>query len=87
MCTKWGKILVLKQLNVGKNSVILPIYTNILRDRAQPGLRYVQANAILENMLLGGKFQKLSLMERQHILEILLIEIRGRMMEEYLKSL
>lgn len=48
----------------------------------QPGLRYAQANAIVENMLLDGKFQNLSIMERQHILERLLNEIRGRMMEE-----
>ncbi|MBE5888367.1 MAG: ATP-binding protein [Lachnospiraceae bacterium] len=48
----------------------------------QPGLRYAQANAIVENMLLDGKFQNLSVMERQHILERLLNEIRGRMMEE-----
>ena len=48
----------------------------------QPGLRYAQANAIVENMLLDAKFQKLSAKERQRILERLLNEIRGRMMED-----
>ena len=48
----------------------------------QPGMRYAQANAIVENMLLDAKFQKLSIQERQRILERLLNEIRGRMMED-----
>ena len=48
----------------------------------QPGMRYAQANAIVENMLLDAKFQELSAQERQRILERLLNEIRGRMMEE-----
>ena len=48
----------------------------------QPGMRYAQANAIVENMLLDAKFQELSIQERQCILERLLNEIRGRMMED-----
>ena len=48
----------------------------------QPGLRYAQANAIVENLLLDEKFQKLSAEERQTILERLQSEIRGRMMED-----
>lgn len=48
----------------------------------QPGMRYAQANAIVENMLLDAKFQELSVGERQRILERLLNEIRGRMMED-----
>lgn len=48
----------------------------------QPGMRYAQANAIVENMILDAKFQELSIQERQHILERLLNEIRGRMMED-----
>lgn len=48
----------------------------------QPGMRYAQANAIVENMLLDVKFQELSVKERQRILERLLSEIRGRMMED-----
>lgn len=48
----------------------------------QPGMRYAQANAIVENLLLDARFQELSIEERQRILERLLNEIRGRMMEE-----
>ena len=48
----------------------------------QPGMRYAQANAIVENILLDAKFQELSIQERQRILERLLNEIRGRMMED-----
>lgn len=48
----------------------------------QPGLRYAQANAIVENLLLDAKFVELSIIDRQRILERLLNEIRGRMMEE-----
>lgn len=48
----------------------------------QPGMRYAQANAIVENLLLDARFQELSVLERQRILERMLNEIRGRMMEE-----
>ncbi len=48
----------------------------------QPGMRYAQANAIVENLLLDAKFRELSIVERQRILERLLNEIRGRMMED-----
>ena len=48
----------------------------------QPGMRYAQANAIVENILLDEKFQELSASERKRILERLLNEICGRMMEE-----
>jgi len=48
----------------------------------QPGMRYAQASTIVENILLDAKFQELSAKERQIILERLLNEIRGRMMED-----
>ncbi len=48
----------------------------------QPGMRYAQANAIVSNLLLDAKFAELSVVERNRILERLLSEIRGRMMEE-----
>ena len=48
----------------------------------QPGMRYAQAEAIVENLLLDTEFQELSAKERQRILERLLSEIRGRMMED-----
>ena len=49
---------------------------------SQPGLRYAQASAIVENLLLDEKFKELSINDRQRILRRLLSEIRGRMMEE-----
>ncbi|HAR79993.1 MAG TPA: ATPase [Succinivibrionaceae bacterium] len=48
----------------------------------QPGMRYAQAEVIVENMLLDAEFQKLSAQERQLFLDRLLSEIRGRMMED-----
>ena len=48
----------------------------------QPGLRYAQAEAIVENLLLDEKFQELNIQKRTRILERLLSEIRGRMMED-----
>ena len=49
---------------------------------SQPGLRYAQASATVENLLLDEKFKELSINDRKRILERLLSEIRGRMMEE-----
>ena len=60
--------------DVNKKSTVVVI--------TQPGMRYAQANAIVENMLLDSKFQELSIKERQRILDRLLSEISGRMMEE-----
>lgn len=48
----------------------------------QPGLRYAQAEAIVENLLLDEKFQELDVQKRTRILERLLSEICGRMMED-----
>ena len=48
----------------------------------QPGLRYAQAEAIVESILLDERFQELSARDRKRILDRLLSEIRGRMMEE-----
>ncbi|MBR1651681.1 MAG: AAA family ATPase [Lachnospiraceae bacterium] len=48
----------------------------------QPGMRYAQAEAITSNILLDSEFQELSIKERQRILDRLLSEIRGRMMED-----
>jgi len=48
----------------------------------QPGLRYAQAEAIVENLLLDEKFQELDIQKRTRILERLLSEIRGIIMED-----
>ncbi len=48
----------------------------------QPGLRYAEACAIIDNLMLDSKFLELSAIERKRITDRLLDEIRGRMMEE-----
>ncbi|MCD8364905.1 MAG: AAA family ATPase [Clostridiales bacterium] len=48
----------------------------------QPGMRYAQADALVKSLLLDEKFNALSIAERNRILERILNEIRGRMMEE-----
>lgn len=49
---------------------------------AQPGLRYAQADALVESLLLDEKFSDLSLPERNFVFERILNEIKGRMMED-----
>ena len=45
-------------------------------------MRYAQAEAIVESILLDEQFQEFSARDRKRILERLLSEVRGRMMEE-----
>ena len=84
------------QLHVGQeqadpatDSRAVPIYQttsyvfhNSAHAAARFGLTDVQAQAIVENLLLDEKFKELSAKERKRILERLLSEIRGRMMED-----
>lgn len=49
---------------------------------SQPGLRYAQANALISSLLLDKKFNALSAVQRNRILERILSEIKGRMMED-----
>lgn len=48
----------------------------------QPGLRYAQATALVNSILLDEKFSELSAVERNRILERIMSEIQGRMMED-----
>ena len=48
----------------------------------QPGLRYAQATALVNSMLLDEQFSTLSAVERTRILERIMSEIKGRMMED-----
>ena len=48
----------------------------------QPGLRYAQAEAFVRQLLLDEAFQHVSATERALILERILNEIKGRMMED-----
>lgn len=49
---------------------------------SQPGLRYAQAQALVKSLLLDDKFNELNLYERNQVIERILSEIRGRMMED-----
>lgn len=49
---------------------------------SQPGLRYAQAKALVQSLLDDQVFSELSLAERNRILERILTEIKGRMMED-----
>ena len=49
---------------------------------SQPGMRYAQAQALVKSLLLDEKFKGLDLDERNQVIERILSEIRGRMMED-----
>lgn len=49
---------------------------------SQPGLRYAQATALVNSILRDEKFSAFSVVERTRILERILSEIKGRMMED-----
>ena len=49
---------------------------------SQPGLRYSQAKELVQQLLLDASFQNISAPERKRIIERILDEIKGRMMEE-----
>lgn len=49
---------------------------------SQPGLRYAQAEALVSGLLLDEKFNVLSAAQRSRILDRILGEIKGRMMED-----
>ena len=49
---------------------------------AQPGMRYSQAEALVRQLLLDEEFQNISIADRNYVLERILNEIKGRMMED-----
>lgn len=49
---------------------------------SQPGLRYSQAEAFIRQLLKDENFQNISAIERKRIIDRILDEIKGRMMEE-----
>ena len=49
---------------------------------SQPGLRYAQAKALIESLLLDPSFSDLSITERNRVQARILSEIMGRMMED-----
>ena len=49
---------------------------------AQPGMRYAQAEALVRQLLLDEKFRNISAKDRAYVLERIMNEIKGRMMED-----
>ncbi len=49
---------------------------------SQPGMRYAQADALVTGLLQDKKFGALSVVERSRILDRILSEIKGRMLED-----
>ncbi len=49
---------------------------------SQPGLRYAQADALIESLLLDANFSDLNLSDRNRVQDRILSEIKGRMMED-----
>ena len=62
----------------------IPTSNNIEKSTiiTQPGLRYSQAKALIDSLLLDEKFMDLSLKEKQYFSIRILNEIKGRMMED-----
>lgn len=48
----------------------------------QPGMRYCQVQMLLEDLVNGERFAALSQMEKKEFTERILMEVRGRMLEE-----
>ena len=48
----------------------------------QPGLRYSQAQALIKSLIADSTFRALSLKERNYVVERILSEIKGRMLED-----
>ena len=49
---------------------------------AQPGMRYAQAEGLVRQLLLDEEFQNISAKDRAFVLERIMNEIKGRMMED-----
>lgn len=76
----------LKVLDLIDYMNIYSISSNIAKNKrivfTQPGIRYAIAKAFIESLLLDEKIQNISILERKYILERILNEIKGRMMED-----
>ena len=49
---------------------------------SQPGLRYAQTEALIQSLLMDEKFNELSVVERNRVLDRVMSTIKGRMMED-----
>ena len=75
--------LTLLDLTQDVDIVTMPSGEKLMRTViAQPGLRYAQAKALIESLLLDPEFSDLSITERNRVQERILSEIMGRMMQD-----
>ena len=64
----------IQTLPVGREKIFKTIFT-------QPGMRYSQAKEFVQSLLEDSEFQELSIEERNAVIERILNDIKGRMME------
>ncbi len=76
--------LDLLDLTVDMPTEFLPVKNERLYHTviAQPGLRYSQAESFIRQLLLDKEFQNISFDDRERIIDSILNEIKGRMMED-----
>ena len=75
--------LMLLDLTQNVDIVTMPSGEKLCRTViAQPGLRYAQAKALIESLLLDPEFSDLSITERNSVQDRILSEIMGRMRED-----
>ena len=65
----------IQTLPVGREKNFKTVFT-------QPGMRYSQAKELVQSLLEDGEFQELSIDERKAVIERILSDIKGRMMED-----
>ena len=65
----------IQTLPVGRKKNYKTVFT-------QPGMRYSQAKELVQSLLEDGEFQELSIDERNAVIERILSDIKGRMMED-----
>ena len=65
----------IQTLPVGREKSYKTVFT-------QPGMRYSQAKELVQSLLEDGEFQELSIAERNAVIERILSDIKGRMMED-----
>lgn len=65
----------IQTLPVGREKKYKTVFT-------QPGMRYSEAKELVQSLLEDGEFQKLSIDERNVVVERILNDVKGRMMED-----
>lgn len=82
--TEIKEYLDLLDLTVDIPTEFIPVKNEKLYRKAiaQPGMRYTQAESLVRQLLLDKEFQDISAKDRAFVLERIMNEIKGRMMED-----